>query len=111
MNEYDVTFFVPQGGALAIDIHNSTGTSPVARFESIENLRQFFSSLGIQEDRLAAIEKICSSVTPEQAYHERMFLPPALIEAVEHLTAKADGAGALPVPPDGSGAARHALRV
>ena len=93
MNEYQVTFFAPQDGGLAIDIHNSTGTSPVAMFNSVEDVREFFSSLGIQEDRLAEIEKIYSNLSPGTAYHDRMFLPGAVIKALENLRARADGTG------------------
>ena len=111
MNEYEVSFFAPQDGGLAMDIHNSTGTSPVATFNSVGDVRRFFSSLGIQEDRLAEIEKICCGLTPQHIYHERMFLPPSVIEAMERLTARADGAGHVPILANGSGAARDARGV
>ncbi len=87
MKEYDVSLFAAENGGFGLDIHNSTGTTPYAKFGSVHDLEHFFASQGIHEERLAEIDSICSKLVPGQAYHAKMFLPDSVIEAQQKLTA------------------------
>lgn len=98
MTDYNVSFYAAQDGGFVLDIHTTTGTSPYLKFSSIHGLREFFASLGISEDGLAEIEKICSALKPGHAYHEQMFLPESVMDAMETRIAETGGLvnGALP---------------
>lgn len=111
MNEYNVSFYAPDDGGFAIDVHNSTGTSPLAKFESLAAVRDFFSSLGISQDRLREIEAIYSGLTPGHVYHEKMFLPDRVIEALEKFTAETGQVADVPVRPNGSAHPANTQRV
>ncbi len=91
MNEYDVSFYAPHEGGFVLDIHSSTGTSPYAKFGSLQDLEGFFASQGIHAERIAEINTICSALTPGTAYHAKMFLPDCVIEAEEKLIAETGG--------------------
>jgi len=91
MKEYNVSFFAPKDGSFVVDIHASAGTSPYVKFASLSGLLSFFASLGIHEQKLAEIETICSSLKPEHAYHEQMFLPDSVIDAIELLIQETGG--------------------
>ena len=92
MNEYNVSFTVPDDGSILFDLHSTTGTSQVAKFDSVNDLRGFFSSLGLHPDKVTELETACSSLHAGQAYHESMYLPELVVQAVEHITAQAQPA-------------------
>ena len=82
MNEFNVTFTVPDDGTILFDLHRDSGTSSVARFESMHALRGFFASLGLQADKVAELESACSGLQAGQAYHQSMYLPDRVADAV-----------------------------
>lgn len=86
MNEYNVSFTVPDDGSILFDLHSTTGTSGVAKFESVVALRGFLSSVGLHPDKVAELETACSRLRAGQAYHENMYLPDLLVDAVESAT-------------------------
>jgi hypothetical protein len=89
MNEYNLSFTIPDDGSILFDLHGTSGTSRVAKFESLNHLRGFFSSVGLHPDKVAELEAACSGLQAGQAYHESMYLPELVVEAVEHITARA----------------------
>lgn len=91
MKEYNVSFLAPKDGSFVVDIHSSAGTSPYVKFASLEALLSFFRSLNISEEKLAEIQAVCSGLKHSHAYHEQMFLPDEVIEAVEKLSQESGG--------------------
>lgn len=89
MNEYNLSFTVPDDGSILFDLYSTSGTSRVAKFESVNDLRGFFSSLGLHPDKVAELEAACSGLHAGQAYHECMYLPELVVDAVENITAQA----------------------
>lgn len=117
MKEYDVSFYAAQDGGFVLDIHSSSGTSPYAKFTSWETIRDFFASQGIHEERLTEIQTIYSNLKPGHGYHEKMFLPDSVIDAMEKIIAQTGGVidGQLPesqalVRPDGQPLAKSAVQ-
>lgn len=84
-------YALPNCGGFLLDVHSSSGTSPCARFSSCEEVRDFFGSQGIHEERLAQIETICTNLKPGFAYHEKMFLPESVIKSIETMIAEKHG--------------------
>ena len=82
MSEYDVSFYSNPDGLLLIDIHGSSGTTPYMTFHSMDEVRELFQSLGLADDKLAEVEAICSNLKPGHGYHERMFLPESVHDAI-----------------------------
>jgi hypothetical protein len=97
MNEYNVSFTAPEEGGILLDVHTCTGTSRYAKFGSTEEIRRFFSSLGLHETKVAEVEAICSNLRAGEAYHERMFLPEAVIVAVQSLATGTNGIVNIPI--------------
>lgn len=87
MNEYNVSFTVPSEGGILVDVHGSTGTSRYAAFSSMDELREFFSRLGLHDAKVAEVEATCANLHQGEAFHEKMFLPEAVIEAIESRSA------------------------
>ena len=87
MHEYNVSFTVPDDGSILFDLHGTSGTSRVVKFESVRDLQGFFSSLGLHPDKIAQLETACSGLQAGQAYHECMYLPELVVNAVEDKTA------------------------
>jgi hypothetical protein len=75
MNEYDVSFYSTPDGAIAVDIHTSSGMSPYRRFHSKNDVRQFFQSMGVADEKLREVDSICSNLESGHGFHEKMFLP------------------------------------
>ncbi len=88
MNEYNVSFTVPSDRSILLDVHGSTGTSRFANFRSIAELQTFFEGVGLHDEKVAEIEATCGSLRPGEAYHEKMFLPEAVIHAFEKRVAQ-----------------------
>lgn len=89
MNEYNISFTVPNDGGVLLDVHGTTGTSRYANFGSVDDLRTFFENLGLHDEKVAEIQATCEKLQPGQSYHEKMFLPEAVIEAIEKRIAEA----------------------
>jgi hypothetical protein len=98
MNEYNVSFTAPEEGSILLDVHTCTGTSRYAKFRSIHEIREFFSSLGLHDKKVSEVEAICSKLRAGEAYHEKMFLPEIVIVAIKSLTTATDGTVAVPIP-------------
>jgi hypothetical protein len=98
MHEYNVSFTAPEEGSILLDVHTCTGTSRYAKFRSIHEIREFFASLGLLHQKVSEVEAICSNLRAGQAYHEKMFLPEVVIEALQKLTAGTDGMVNIPRP-------------
>lgn len=105
MNEYNITFAIPRERGILIDVHGSAGTSRYAYFRSAEEMKTFFLKLGLNAEKVAEMERTCSSLDIWQSYHEKMFLPEAVIDAIEQRIA--DAVEAVETPPglDAPGAA------
>ncbi len=88
MNEYDVSFYATPDGSIAVDIHGSSGTAPYRRFASRGEVLVFFESLGVCGDKLAEVESICSNLPVGHGYHEKMFLPPQVNDAMREQPAQ-----------------------
>lgn len=86
MNEYNISFTVPDDGSILFDLHGTTGTSRVAKFESVRDMRGFFASLGLHPDKVEELERACSKLQAGEAYHESMYLPEFVVDAVEDVT-------------------------
>jgi hypothetical protein len=91
MNEYNVSFTAPEEGSILLDVHTCTGTSRYTKFRSVQEIRTFFGSVGLHHQKVSEVEAICSNLRPGQAYHEKMFLPAAVVEALQKLTTGTDG--------------------
>jgi hypothetical protein len=98
MNEYNVSFTAPGEGSILLDVHICTGTSRYAKFGSIQELRKFFSSLGLHETKIAEVEAIYSNLRAGEAYHDKMFLPEDVIVAIKSLATGTDGIVNIPIP-------------
>jgi hypothetical protein len=85
MNEYNLSFTAPEEGSILLDVHTCTGTSRYAKFRSIDEIREFFASLGLLDQKVSEVEAICSNLRAGEAYHEKMFLPEAVIQALQKL--------------------------
>lgn len=90
MNEYNVSFTAPEEGSILLDVHTCTGTSRYTKFRSVQEIRTFFGSVGLHHQKVSEVEAICSNLRPGQAYHEKMFLPEAVIDALQKLTTETD---------------------
>lgn len=88
MNGYSLTFIVPEDGSVLFDLHNGSGTSRIARFESVHDLDGFLSSVGLQQDKIAELIAACNNLRAGEAYHESMYLPDLVIQAVETASAR-----------------------
>jgi hypothetical protein len=91
MNEYNVSFTAPEEGSILLDVHTCTGTSRYTKFRSVQEIRAFFASLGLHHQKVSEVEAICSNLRAGQAYHEKMFLPEVVIEALQKLTTGTGG--------------------
>ena len=91
MKQYNLSFTAPQNGGILLDVHNCAGTSRYANFRSASEVRRFFSSLGLNEEKVAEMDAICSNLRAGEAYHEHMFLPEFVIDAINSLITEADG--------------------
>jgi hypothetical protein len=98
MNEYNVSFTVPEDGSILFDVYTCTGTSQCATFRSVDEIRAFFASLGLHQQKISEVEAICSNLRARQAYHEKMFLPEVVIQALRKLTTGTDGMVNVPMP-------------
>lgn len=85
MNVYNVNIIAPANGGILLDVHSTTGTSRCATFGSPHEIQQFFSSLGLHEAKVAELEAICMRLHAEEAYHEDMFLPDNVVDAIKKL--------------------------
>jgi len=83
MNEYDVNFYSTADGAIALDIHSSSGASPYLRFKTQSDVREFFESIGMSNEKLKEVDAICTNLKKGQGFHEKMFLPDGVIDTVE----------------------------
>ena len=98
MNEYNVSFTAPEEGSILLDVHTCTGTSRYTKFRSVQEIRTFFASVGLHHQKVSEVEAICSNLRPGQAYHEKMFLPEAVIDALQKLTTETDTTVNQPMP-------------
>jgi hypothetical protein len=99
MNEYKVSFTAPQHGGILLDVHSCTGTSRYADFRSSREVRKFFSSLGLHQEKVAEIDAICSNLHAGEAYHENMFLPEFVIDAIQRFITQTDATVNIQIPP------------
>jgi hypothetical protein len=91
MNEYTVSFTALKLGTLLLDIHLSSGTSRYVEFQ-YSDIRGFLGPLGFDEDKIGEIEALCAKLQPGETYHEKMFLPPGVVEAVEESSKSTEAA-------------------
>jgi hypothetical protein len=90
MNEYNVTFVSIEQGGILVDVHRSSGTSRYAKFKSVRDVRAFFLSLGLNEEKVAEMEAICSKLRGGETYHESMVFPESVLDAMQKLCADTD---------------------
>lgn len=88
MNEYNVTFTVPDERSILFDLHSSSGTSRVAKFDSMDDLNGFFCSLGLHPDKVAQLKGACSGLHAGEAYHASTYLPEVVVQAVENIAGR-----------------------
>jgi hypothetical protein len=85
MSEFNLTFICPEDGRIFLDVHQSSGTSKYAKFESCGDVRHFLSNLGLHEDKVAEVEAICCNLHAGQTYHETMVLPESITDTFANL--------------------------
>jgi hypothetical protein len=98
MQDYHVSFIASPSGQILFDVHKCEGRSQFITFAAVPEVRAFFSSLGLNEEKVAEIEAICEQLEPGGSYHQKMFLPDDVIDVIAGRTGernRIDMAGAL----------------
>jgi hypothetical protein len=87
MSEFDVSFTSLRSGEILFDVHCCSGTSEYMEFESADDVRAFFSSLGFDGEKIAELQTICTNLEAGKAFHLKMFLPRMLINGIRSVAA------------------------
>jgi hypothetical protein len=87
MSEFDISFTSLRSGEILFDVHCCSGTSEYMEFESADDVRTYFSSLGFDDEKVAELQHICANLQAGKAFHLKMFLPRTLLPNMRSIAA------------------------